>query len=336
MSASRRVEPGGAAVRAGGEPRRLAHHGGQATRGGEVTMARPGVPDPVLADRPPGTAVLRVQGRDVARYTWRPDLPLAMSPRPYLHPVRTLAGSTVTDAAPDSHPHQLGISIAAPDVGGRNFWGGRTFVAGHGPAWLDNHGFQRHRRWLRHTGEELVHTLVWTDAHDRTLLAEQRAITCRPVDGTAWTLGLHTRLANVTDRPLTIRSPAAQGRAGAGYGGFFWRGPAVADTARILSPAGTDATAVNGSLTGWVAVTATGDAGPWTVLFVPGDDTTARDKWFVRARDYLGVGSSLTWDRPLVLGPAETITRHLVTVVVDGALSVATAAVLAERVRQPA
>jgi hypothetical protein len=69
------------------------------------------------------------------------------------------------------------------------------------------------------------------------------------------------------------------------------------------------------------------------VLFVPADETTAHDRWFVRARDYLGVGSSVTWDRPLVLAPEETITRHVVTVVVDGAVSPATAAELADSVR---
>jgi hypothetical protein len=83
---------------------------------------------------------LQVDGREVADYVWRSDLPASTAPRPFLHPVRTLAGTVVTDARPHSHTHQLGISIAAPDIGGRNFWGGRTFVAGHGPAWLDDHG----------------------------------------------------------------------------------------------------------------------------------------------------------------------------------------------------
>ncbi|GAA4682720.1 PmoA family protein [Phytohabitans rumicis] len=290
-------------------------------------MVDPGV---VLTDQPHGTAVLRVRGRDVARYVWKPDLPLAMSPRPYLHPVRTLAGTTVTDAAPDSHPHQFGISIASPDVDGRNFWGGRTFVAGHGPAWLDNHGVQQHQRWLRHTSDELAHTLQWLDAHHTALLRERRSITCRPVDGTAWSLSIHTEVTNATGRPLPIRSPAAHGRVGAGYGGFFWRGPAVKGSTRVFSAAGADVRAVHGATAAWVAVA--GD--DWTMLFVPGDETTARDRWFVRARDYLGVGSSLTWDQPLVLDPDETITRRMIAVVVDGDLPFAAAAALADTARQ--
>ncbi|BCB86204.1 oxidoreductase [Phytohabitans suffuscus] len=292
-------------------------------------MAGRGAPPPALAGQPRGAATLRVAGCEVARHVWRPDLPLATSPRPYLHPVRTLAGATVTDAGPDSHRHQLGISIAIPDVGGRNFWGGRTFVAGHGPAWLDNHGIQHHARWLRHTSDELAHALRWADAHGVALLHEHRTITCRPLTGTAWALSTHSRLTNATGAPLPIRSPAAQGRPGAGFGGFFWRAAAVR-SAQVLSPAGAGVRPVHGGTAPWLAVTG-GDA--WTVMFVPGDETTARDRWFVRARDYVGVGSSLAWDEPLVLAPDETIERSLVTVVVDGPLTLAAAAALADTVR---
>ncbi|MEJ3747501.1 PmoA family protein [Actinomycetes bacterium KLBMP 9797] len=292
-------------------------------------MAGPGGPRSLVVEQPSGSAVLRLDGHDVARYVWQPDVPLGSSPRPYLHPVRTLAGRTVTDAAPDSHPHQFGISVAAPDVDGRNFWGGRTFIAGHGPAWLDNHGTQLHRRWVRHTDTELSHALHWTDAHRTTLLREQRTISCWRVGETAWALSVRTQLTNALDRPLPIRSPAAHGRAGAGYGGFFWRGPTVAD-AQVFGPSGPDVRAVHGAIAAWVAVT--GSA--WSMLFVPGDESTARDRWFVRARDYLGVGSSLTWDEPLVLAPDQTVARRVIAVVADGVLSAAAAADLAAVARR--
>jgi hypothetical protein len=279
---------------------------------------------------------LQVDGREVASYVWRSELPASTAPRPFLHPVRTLAGTVVTDARPHSHTHQLGISIAAPDIGGRNFWGGRTFVAGHGPAWLDDHGAQRHQRWLRHTDSELAHTLHWVDREGAALLSERRAIACVPLTPDAWTLSVQTRLANATDRPLPIRSPAALGRVGAGYGGFFWRGPAVNGQVRVQSPAGTGVRAVHGTTASWLTVSGTSMEAQWTMLFVPADATTAQDKWFVRARDYLGVGSSLTWDRPLVLEPGEQIERHILAVVADGNLTEDAAAALAEAARPPA
>lgn len=292
-------------------------------------MHAPGV-HPVLADQPRGVAVLRLRGHDVARYVWGPDIPLSASPRPYLHPVRTLAGVTVTDAAPDSHTHQFGISVAFPELDGCNFWGGRTFVAGHGPAWLDNHGTQRHQRWTRRTSTELDHTLQWIGAQQATLLRERRSITCRMLSETAWSLGIRTRLTNAAGRPLTFRSPAALGRTGAGYGGVFWRGPAVTGVAQVLSPAGTDLPHVHGHSADWVAVTGTDhDGRPWTMVFTPADEVTARNRWFVRARDYLGVCSSLTWDEPFTLAPGESVERHVVAVVADGALSAAAAAGLA-------
>jgi hypothetical protein len=279
---------------------------------------------------------LQVDGREVASYVWRSELPASTAPRPFLHPVRTLAGTVVTDARPHSHTHQLGISIAAPDIGGRNFWGGRTFVAGHGPAWLDDHGAQRHRRWLRHTDSELAHTLHWVDRDGAALLSERRAIACVPLTSDAWTLSVQTRLANATGRPLPIRSPAALGRVGAGYGGFFWRGPAVNGQVRVQSPAGAGVRAVHGTTAPWLTVSGTSTDAEWTMLFVPADATTAQDKWFVRARDYLGVGSSLTWDRPLVLAPGEQIERQILAVVADGNLTEDAAAALAEAARPPA
>jgi hypothetical protein len=287
-----------------------------------------------VAERPPDTVLLRVADREVASYVWRSELPASISPRPFLHPVRTLGGVLVTDARPHSHTHQLGISIAAPDIGGRNFWGGRTFVAGHGPAWLDDHGAQRHRRWLRHGESALAHTLQWVDRDGAELLRERRAIDCTPLTSDAWTLAVRTRLTNATDRPLTIRSPAALGRVGAGYGGFFWRGPAMTGQARVQSPAGTGVRAVHGTTAEWLSVSGTDTAGrQWTMVFAPADDTTARDRWFVRARDYLGVGSSLTWDRPLVLDPGAHLERHILAIVADGDLTEAAAAALASEAR---
>ena len=297
-------------------------------------MEHSGTGRSMVAERPPDAVRLQVDGREVASYVWRSELPASIAPRPFLHPVRTLGGCVVTEARPHSHTHQLGISIAAPDIGGRNFWGGRTFVAGHGPAWLDDHGSQRHRRWLRHTESELAHTLHWVDREGAALLRERRAIACVPLAANAWTLAVQTRLTNATDLPLQIRSPAALGRVGAGYGGFFWRGPATTGPVTVQSPAGTGVRAVHGTTAPWLSVSGADQQGhEWTMLFVPADATTAQDRWFVRARDYLGVGSSLTWDRPLVLEPGDQIERHILAVVVDGTLTEDAAAALATRAR---
>src|SRR5690606_29029877 len=87
---------------------------------------------------------LVVGGVPVAEYVTSPDLPLTAAPRPYLHPVRTLGGTVVTEIRPADHPHHLGAGVAVTDLGGRSVGGGRTYGRDQGPTWLDAHGVQRH------------------------------------------------------------------------------------------------------------------------------------------------------------------------------------------------
>ncbi|MGW2961996.1 DUF6807 family protein [Streptomyces sp. NPDC001220] len=110
------------------------------------------------------TLVLRVAGRPVARYVTRSGLPARLSPRPYLHPVTTLAGTAVTELTPADHTHHLGVGVAVPDVEGFNFWGGRTFVRDQGPTERDNHGTQRHLAFQLRDPDGFVEELRWASA----------------------------------------------------------------------------------------------------------------------------------------------------------------------------
>ncbi|MDR6315901.1 PmoA family protein [Actinoplanes couchii] len=268
------------------------------------------------------TATLRLTDRVVAEYSWRPDLPVALAPRPYLHPVRTLGGVTVTELMPASHRHHLGVSVAVAEVDGANFWGGRTYMPGHGPAWLDNQGTQAHTRWLRRGPDRLGHTLRWTGIDGAAVLTERRELSCRPVSADAWALDFGFSLTNVTVRELPFRSPAVHGRAGAGYGGFFWRAPQPGSPVRVDSARGT---AVHGRTADWLSV----NGGDWTLVFLGATARTRADRWFVRTRDYLGIGSALAWDEPLLLAPGDTLERRIVTVIADGPVSPARAAAYA-------
>ncbi|MFR0351752.1 DUF6807 family protein [Streptomyces sediminimaris] len=55
--------------------------------------------------------VLRVAGRPVGRYVTRPELPPRLAPRPYLHPVTTLAGTAVTELSPADQRVRLRVEI---------------------------------------------------------------------------------------------------------------------------------------------------------------------------------------------------------------------------------
>ncbi|WP_336204876.1 DUF6807 family protein [Nonomuraea sp. LPB2021202275-12-8] len=260
---------------------------------------------------------LIVRGAVVADYTTAPDLPLTAAPRPYLHPVRTLGGVVVTEVRPQDHPHHLGAGVAVTDLGGRNFWGGRTYVRDQGPAWLDDHGVQRHVAFTARDASGFTETLLWERPGEEPLVREERTVGAVPLAG-GWALDFAFTLRNLTGEPLTVRSSATKGRAGAGYGGFFWRAPADSKGLRVFTASAEGEERVHGSRAPWLALSSE----EWTLLFVQDSDP-----WFVRVAEYPGVGTALAWDTPLEF--AEELARRVTVVVADGRLSPEEAAGLA-------
>jgi hypothetical protein len=270
--------------------------------------------------------VLRVAGRPVARYVTRPALPARLSPRPYLHPVTSLAGTAVTELSPADHTHHLGVGVAVPDVEGHNFWGGRTFVRGRGPTELDNHGSQRHSAFQLRDPDGFVQELRWV-ASGAELLRERRTVAATELTDQAWALDFTFSLTNVTPAPLSIGSPATNGRPSAAYGGFFWRARKEHDAPHVFSPDREGEAEVHGARADWLALAGS----TWTLVFAGATDVTRRDPWFVRTAEYPGVGSSLAYDARLPVPPGETVVRRVVTVVADGPLSRSEAAALVRK-----
>ncbi|MEU1696489.1 PmoA family protein [Streptomyces hirsutus] len=275
-------------------------------------------------------AVLRVAGRPVGRYVTRPELPHRLSPRPYLHPVTTLAGTAVTELSPADHTHHLGVGVAVPDVEGHNFWGGRTYVRDRGSTELDNHGSQRHTGFQLRDPDGFVEELRWIAAPGE-LLRERRTVAATGLTDTAWALDFTFSLTNVTKAPLSVGSPATNGRAGAAYGGFFWRARKEASDPEVFTASAEGEEAVHGRPADWVALAGAG----WTLVFAGATEATRRDPWFVRAAEYPGVGSSLAHDARLPVPPGETVVRRVVTVVADGRLGRDDAAALVRKAVSP-
>ncbi|MFC8918213.1 PmoA family protein [Streptomyces sp. NPDC057116] len=270
--------------------------------------------------------LLRCAGRPVARYLHRPGLAPRLSPRPYLHPVTTLGGTPVTEEGPRDHLHHLGVSVAVPDVAGHNFWGGRTYVRDRGPTELDNHGTQRHDGWKLHDPDGFVEDLSWR-AGGRELLRERRTVAAGALTATAWALDFTFSLTNPGPGGLFLGSPATNGRQGAGYGGFFWRAPKEAAVPDVFTADAEGEDAVHGRTADWLALT--GSA--WTLVFAGATERTRKDPWFVRTRQYPGVGSSLAWDERLEIAAGATVVRRVVTIVADGALHRGDAAALVRK-----
>ncbi|MEV0690218.1 PmoA family protein [Streptomyces sp. NPDC050388] len=272
------------------------------------------------------STVLRVAGRPVGRYVSRPELPRRLSPRPYLHPVTTLAGTVVTELSPADHTHHLGVGVAVPDVEGHNFWGGRTYVRDRGPTELDNHGSQRHTSFPLRDPDGFVEELRWIAAPDE-LLRERRTVTATELTDTAWALDFTFSLTNATGLPLSIGSPATNGRPGAAYGGFFWRARKEATAPDVFTASTEGEAAAHGRRADWLALA----GARWTLVFAGATGPTRRDPWFVRTAEYPGVGSSLAHDERLPVPPGETVVRRVVTVVADGRLGRDDAAALVRK-----
>nr|WP_202502011.1 PmoA family protein [Streptomyces sp. SID5785] len=269
---------------------------------------------------------MRCAGRTVAHHASGQGLAPGRSPRPYLHPVRTLAGLAVTETAPADHPHHLGAGVAVPDVDGHNFWGGRTFVRGLGPTERDNHGVQAHRAFARSEPGGFTEDLDWSAA-GRVLLRERRTVTAARLTDDAWALDLTFALTNPGAADVTLGSPATNGRPGAGYGGFFWRAPKEARPPAVFTADREGEDAVHGRPADWLALSGDG----WTLVFAAATEETRRDPWFVRAGQYPGVGSSLAAAARLRIAPGATAVRRVVTVVADGRADRTRAAGLASR-----
>ncbi|MEZ0492010.1 DUF6807 family protein [Kineococcus sp. TBRC 1896] len=260
-----------------------------------------------------------VLAADVVEVRLGDDLPPAESPRPHLHPVRSLAGVVLSDSAPTDHPHHHGVGVAVADLGGTNHWGGRTFVRGRGSVLRDDHGRQRVTARRDHPdGVDLE--IVWTDERGRRQGVEARRLrTCPHPAG--WVLSWRT--AFVPDRPLSVGSSATNGRPGAFYGGWFWRTPFPG--AVVATTAGTGVEHAHGVRSPWLLVTSDG---PEAVSLLAVQRGRPRP-WFVRTQGYVGFGPALAVAERLVLTPADPLVEEVDVLVLDERLEAAAAAGLA-------
>ncbi|XAS71460.1 DUF6807 family protein [Micrococcaceae bacterium Sec5.1] len=310
---------------------------------GQATFAELGAPwaaSTAAAVKPE----LKVNGKAVATLQDGSAIRPTSSPRPYLHPVRTLAGTVVSDHIPEDHVWHLGAGVAIQDVDGINFWGGRTYTRDAGAyVWRKDHGRvvleSAEHRDSADLGDGAVHMdgerhelLSWVGPDGTPVLREQREWHWAAVGNSAWQLTLDFTLESATGRPVLLGSPGSNGRAQGGYGGFFWRLPRVSD-ATIWTPDSRGEDAVHGSVAPWLAWSGTFDAAtgsgqtagdpglghPATLVFLASPQ--APDPWFVRHSGYPGVGLSLAWESPVAAEPGRPVHRTARVLIADGFLA---------------
>lgn len=278
----------------------------------------------------PAAVGIEVDGAEIARYVFSPDTPLRESPKPYLHPLRTLAGEVVTLLRPHDHVWHRGIQMTATSLSGSNFWGGDTYVHGSGYVDLGDQGRMLHRAWDHigvHGGRAVLRErLDWVSERDERLLAEQRQLEFADVDPqtSSYRLRFLLTLRNVTERTLAFSSPTVAGRPDAGYGGLFWRGPRSFTGGSVLTADGTDeAAAAMGSASPWLAFTGRHDGSgeSSTLVFVDHPDNPRYPtKWFVRSEPFACVSFAFMFDEILALPAGATLRLTYDVIVADGAL----------------
>jgi len=166
------------------------------------------------------------EGRLLFRYVFRPETPDDESPRPYVHPVCTLAGAELTTFRPNDHRWHHALSFTLTSVSGVNFWGGGSYRREDGYQWRTDHGEQRHLAWEECSAARLAHTLEWRAVGDgAVLLREERELIPQCESATSWSLRWRARLTNVSGRDLALGNyHSTHGLAGSHYTGLQFRG----------------------------------------------------------------------------------------------------------------
>ncbi|MFE5916682.1 PmoA family protein [Streptomyces sp. NPDC056468] len=284
-------------------------------------------------------AVTAANGTEILRYVYRPDPEAFESRKPYAHPVRTLAGHTVTGYRPNDHRWHKGLQMTASHLSGQNFWGGNCYVHGEGYLPLPERvGSMRHDGFTAFTVEDdrlaFGEELTWVENGGEEWAREVRELTVHSVDeeSGAWTLDWSIRLTNIRAEPLSFGSPTTAGREMAGYTGLQWRGPRDFTGGTAFGPdldggAGTDAGKLMGTQGPWLAFTTERDDidGQSTLVFAHApenlDERAAihESHWFVRSEPIPTVAFSWAFFEEFELPPGESFAYRYRVVVADGA-----------------
>ena len=274
---------------------------------------------------------LSFDGQELFRYVYWPDMPQNESPKPYFHPVYTLAGNEVTCYRPHDHIWHKGIQMTMANLSGQNFWGGNSYVHGQGYVQLPNNGGMFHDGWEEMTCDDqsasFVEKLTWITEAGEAWVDEKRRIDVSVPDPSLgiWTLDMAFELTNVRGEALLFGSPTTEGRPDAGYGGLFWRGPRSFLDGDILASDDQAGPEVMGRPASWLAYigkhdgVSAGDSDSSTLIFVDHPDNLRYpNKWFVRETPFACASFAFMFDEEHELPPGETLNLCYRIVIADG------------------
>ena len=276
---------------------------------------------PVITRQDDEVLVVSVGDIELFTYVHTPTTtPAFEGPKPYLHPVRTLAGDVVTAFRPHDHRWHKGVQMTATDVSGENFWGGVTYVRDQGYVALPNVGSMRHEEFVvSDDGLKFDELLSWFTEAGQHWVHETRSFEVRDVFEESWTLEFSTTLTNLRAEPLIFGSPTTNGRELAGYTGFFWRGPRSFTEGTVIAADGGSGQEMMGKAARWLAFVGQHDEvdRASTLLFVDHPDNKGTH-WFVRSTPFAAVNPSFAFFDTVELPPGESLTLRYRLVIASG------------------
>ncbi|MGH3390614.1 MAG: PmoA family protein [Actinomadura sp.] len=275
-------------------------------------------------DRTDRALSVRAHDVEILRYVHRPETNPFEGPKPYLHPVRTLAGDVVTGYRPHDHRWHKGVQMTASHVSGENFWGGGSYVRDQGYVDLPNVGTMRSAGpdvRADDGGLTVTERLTWHTQAGEHWVDELRTLRVCDVDaaGGSWALEFGTTLRNVRGAPLQFGSPTTNGRPMAGYSGLFWRGPRAFTGGEVIAAGGQGGPEMMGRPARWLAYAGHHDEVDRSATLLFFDDPDHGCDWFVRNTPFPAVNPSLAFDEEVTLPPGETLARRYRVVVADSA-----------------
>ena len=283
------------------------------------------------------------RGQELLTYVYAPNDAQLESPKPYVHPLYTLAGDLVSLLRPHDHVWHKGIAWSLPNVGPHNFWGGRSYVRDQGYVQLANNGSMDHQRFTALEASDdraqVCHELVWhaqpaeRQGVGAQIVHEQRSLAVSVPTGDAWVLTFSSAITNVSGERLDIGSPTTKGRENAGYGGLFWRGPRSFTGGTVLAAGYAGGEQIRGTRAEWMGYTGQHDESERHSSLVMVDDAANPQhppQWFVRNEMFAGVNPAPFFSQEVVFGPEETLQFRYAVVIADGPADPARGEQLAE------
>lgn len=270
---------------------------------------------------------LTIDGEQRARLAVGTDIGPVDTPKPFIHPLQTPAGVTVTGFAPDDHPWHHGLAFAMPRVDAHNLWGGGTYFSPEeGYIVVEDQGELQHRGWTElSTGEVagIGESVRWVGHGGEPLLDEERIWRFRIVelDGTsALVIDFANTLRSATGADVSLQTPAQRGRPDGGYGGL-WLRLGEDFTAESIDGDGVDLRESGGESRTMIVHGVTGDGKLVTLGLAFGEQPmVGHQRWLHRFEPFSAIGWAVAYVEGLTVPADASLSFEHRLVIADGHL----------------